>query len=111
MTKQEYLLQKLQEECAEVIQIASKINRFGLLSFNPDDPKKTTNSQLLAKEIIDLQTIISMVGCEGMMPAMSGREVGNALLLEEEKILEYMEISRNLGTLDKEPEQQTQPQD
>jgi hypothetical protein len=32
------VLQCLQEECAEVIQAASKISRFGAYSRNPEDP-------------------------------------------------------------------------
>lgn len=41
----------LSEECAEVIQIIGKIQRHGLESFHPEDPNKTINAVLLAKEL------------------------------------------------------------
>ena len=44
----------LQEEAAEVIQIASKILRHGFDSSNPYDSSKTTNQMLLEKELGDL---------------------------------------------------------
>lgn len=47
------VIDKLAEECAEVIQICMKINRFGIDSYHP--VSKLTNSALLTSEIIDLQ--------------------------------------------------------
>lgn len=49
----------LQEECAEVIQIVSKINRFGLYSVNPyDAPPRKTNRDLLTDEVGDIYAMI-----------------------------------------------------
>lgn len=49
----------LQEECAEVIQAISKINRFG---FDGKHPKETkTNSEHLAEELGDLQCMIDLL--------------------------------------------------
>ena len=52
--RQEELLNIMQEECAEIIQVISKIKRFGRNSFHPDDPTKTSNMVLLAREYGDL---------------------------------------------------------
>ena len=41
----------LLEECGEVIQIIGKIQRHGYENFNPFDDDKTTNRQLLEKEM------------------------------------------------------------
>ncbi len=41
----------LSEECAEVIQIISKICRHGYESYHPKDPAKTSNRDLLVQEI------------------------------------------------------------
>lgn len=50
----------LSEECAEIIQIASKIQRFGFESYHPDDPD-TTNRTLLEREIADAMAVIGML--------------------------------------------------
>lgn len=52
-----YLLDKLQEEAAEVIQAVSKIRRFGENSTHPD--RKTTNKQDLVIEVEDLMAILA----------------------------------------------------
>ena len=44
----------LAEECAEVQQIVSKIIRHGFDSYNPYDENKTSNRELLEKELGDL---------------------------------------------------------
>lgn len=52
-----YLLDKLQEEAAEVIQAVSKIRRFGESNAHPD--RKTTNKQDLVIELEDLLAILA----------------------------------------------------
>ena len=52
----QYLLDKLQEEAAEVIQAVSKIRRFGAQNHHPD--RQTTNLQELENELEDLLAII-----------------------------------------------------
>lgn len=53
----QYLLDKLQEEAAEVIQAVSKIRRFGEHNHHPERTK--TNLQELGNEVEDLLAIIS----------------------------------------------------
>ena len=52
-----WLLDKLQEEAAEVIQAVSKIRRFGEKSNHPD--RTTTNHQELIIELEDLLAILA----------------------------------------------------
>lgn len=52
LERNDEILTILAEECAEVIQMCSKIRRFGL-----DAP----NKELLAKELADLQCMIDLV--------------------------------------------------
>jgi NTP pyrophosphatase (non-canonical NTP hydrolase) len=52
-----YLLDKLQEEAAEVIQAVSKIRRFGEHNKHPD--RETTNKQELIIELEDLLAILA----------------------------------------------------
>lgn len=55
------VLQCLQEECAEVIQIASKINRFGPFSKNPEDSNSLSNIELLHQELGDVYAILEIL--------------------------------------------------
>jgi NTP pyrophosphatase (non-canonical NTP hydrolase) len=50
-------LAMLAEECGEVIQIVSKIQRHGYDSWHPDDPLKTTNRAMLRKEVTDIAAV------------------------------------------------------
>ena len=52
-----YLLDKLQEEAAEVIQAVSKIRRFGENNSHPE--RKTTNKQELVTELEDFLAILA----------------------------------------------------
>ena len=54
-----YLLDKLQEESAEVIQAVSKIRRFGITNKHPD--RTTTNLQDLINELEDLLAIVGVL--------------------------------------------------
>lgn len=49
----------LQEECAEVIQAVSKINRFGLDNLKPGKPK--TNREHLEEELGDMLAMIDIM--------------------------------------------------
>jgi NTP pyrophosphatase (non-canonical NTP hydrolase) len=53
------ILTILQEECAEVIQAVSKINRFGLTGLQPNG--KFTNKENLENEIGDVLTMIDLL--------------------------------------------------
>lgn len=44
---------KVIEECSEVIKAICKARRFGWANYHPDDPTKTTNIELVKREIID----------------------------------------------------------
>lgn len=55
--KIQYLICKLQEEAAEVIQAVSKINRFGEDNRHPD--RTTTNKQELIGELEDFLAILA----------------------------------------------------
>ena len=55
----QYLICKLQEEAAEVIQAVSKINRFGEQNKHPD--RATTNKQELVQELEDFLAILAVL--------------------------------------------------
>ena len=51
---------RLQEECAEVIQVLCKIQRFGISDHRPDE--KLTNLDKLHQEVADVQVCIENLG-------------------------------------------------
>lgn len=53
----QWLLDKLQEEAAEVIQAVSKVRRFGDQNHHPD--RETTNKDELLAELTDLLAILA----------------------------------------------------
>lgn len=55
-TRTQYLLDKLQEEAAEIIQAVSKIRRFGKDNHHPE--RTQTNLEELVAELEDLQAIV-----------------------------------------------------
>jgi len=50
--------EKLAEECAEVIQVCMKIQRFGLDDHNPLKKQKKTNRERISEEIADVENAI-----------------------------------------------------
>lgn len=57
-TDQKYYLGVLQEEAAEIIQIVSKILRFGPDDYSPFDNKQVKNRNALVNEIAHLNAIV-----------------------------------------------------
>ena len=57
--REQEILNITSEECAEVIQAISKINRFGLDNFKPGKPK--TNQEHLEEELGDLLAMIDLL--------------------------------------------------
>lgn len=59
MNKEKEILLIAQEECAEVIQAISKINRFGLDAKHPD--RVESNREHLTEEIGDLLAMVELM--------------------------------------------------
>lgn len=82
-------LDLIQEECSEIIQVISKIRRFGLESCNPYDSDRKTNRRLLNDELGDLALLIRY---------LEDKDVIDNLLIEDrikwktEKIKKYTTI-------------------
>ena len=96
MTKTEYLLTCLAEECAEVAQRASKAVRFGVMEIQPGQPY--TNKERLADEINDLETIVEMLKDHGVnlwVPHAEGRRNQ-----KKAKVHQFMVYSKEMGVLE-----------
>lgn len=89
MTREQYLLDVLAEECAEVAQRASKAIRFGL-----DETQagwSVTNRQRLEQELGDLVGVMNMLGLKPDLDAVAKKA---------EKVERYMGYSRDLGLVE-----------
>lgn len=82
------------EECAEVQQACSKALRFGIDTANDKDQ--------INKEINDVEAIIHMLYVEQILPLPKWNESRKLRHKKEAKVLRYMKVSEELGTLDKE---------
>ncbi len=89
MTREQYILNCLAEECAEVAQRASKAIRFGMDEIQPG--QEHDNKTRLEAELGDLMGVCDMLG---IVPRLGEREAKAA------RVERYMELSRSLGRLD-----------
>lgn len=90
MTRQEELLVILQEECAEVIQAASKCRRFGI--DNMYSKGTGTQRENLTKELGDLQCMIELCIDRGIVEKA---DVDAAVLNKQEKLKEFSNLYRD----------------
>jgi NTP pyrophosphatase (non-canonical NTP hydrolase) len=86
---QEECLNLLQEECAEVIQAASKIKRFGLVGKRLDSD---TNLNNLETELGDVLALIELVVDSGLGVTQQG--------IEKAKTAKFERLSRYMHTWD-----------
>lgn len=85
IARQSELLGLLQEECAETVQVASKIGRFGMESCHPND-LTVNNRQMLEQEIADIQAIIYLLIDEGFI---SSNNIQAGFVKKMEKLRAY----------------------
>jgi len=83
---QQEILECLIEECAEVIQRATKMQRFGIEETQPDQPY--SNMQRLSIEIGDLMEIIGWASSVGLVDSDI---VKNQMPLKREKLKKYLQ--------------------
>jgi hypothetical protein len=83
------------EECAEVQQACSKALRFGLDSKCPISGM--TNRLYIEDEVTDMACVVAAMEAMNILPVATTEKQVTAKSL---KIMEYMDISRGLGTLE-----------
>jgi hypothetical protein len=109
MTRFDYLLVKLQEECAEVIQRVCKIQRFGIDEIQPEQPISRDNGSRLKDELRDLIAVLDMLEDEGFVllgdPLLNGLVRGaSEITSRRERIEKYIRYSMELNLLDVPPQ-------
>ncbi len=99
MTKEEYLLTCLQEECNETGQRAAKAVRFGLEEVQPDNNQLLTNAQRLVYEFNDLLAVMEVMQSEGIIDNIYDRD---AVALKKIKIQDWFRYAKKeAGTIDR----------
>ncbi|MFA5349080.1 MAG: hypothetical protein WC309_01760 [Candidatus Paceibacterota bacterium] len=93
MNLKEHLLQTLQEECAEVIQAASKINRFGDKGTYPDG---TGNIEKLEQEYNDLIAVVELLKENTDIRIYEDIRLIN---LKKAKVMLHCEVAKNNNAL------------
>jgi hypothetical protein len=92
MTRLEYLIGVMGEECSEIAQMTSKMNRFGPGEIFPDQP--LTNAERTHLEIDDLMALIEMLNDEfnfGYRPNQ------DRIKQKKLKVEKYFKYSQSLG--------------
>lgn len=99
MTRTEYLLTCMAEECNEVAQRASKALRFGLHEVQPG--QELTNAARIIQEWVDLVAVVEfMLADEGILNLKSfAGNFDSMILAKKEKVEKFMAYSKELGTL------------
>lgn len=98
MNRREYLLNKLIQECAEVIQAATKCKEFGMLDIWPIG--STTNEDKLQTEYLELTAVMAMVKEECLAtPEFSVEKSREIMIKKVDKVNHWSEYSRERGCL------------
>ena len=97
MTKKQFLLFKLMEECAEVTHRASKQLQFGKDEIQKD--QKESNAHRLKAETLDLRVMIYLLEEESEIPTCTMEEFHAAVNRKKVKLQTYLNLSTSLGQL------------
>src|ERR1700680_2548271 len=97
MTKEQFLLMKLAEECAEVAQRCTKQIQFGKFEMQKD--QTLTNSERLKGEILDFIAMVGLLQQASEITPWTNKEYKVAFKAKKEKLQKYLDLSAKLGQL------------
>lgn len=98
MTRDQYYLLKLAEECSEVSQRALKQIQFGRDEVQKGQDK--TNAERLVSEIMDLITVIDILEKEKIIGFMEWDDTAEHMSKKKDKMEKFMTYSRELGRVE-----------
>lgn len=105
LTRTEYLLVKVTEECHEVGQRAAKALTFGLTEIYQGgadsayrNPGQLTSAEVLMQEFADLSAVVDMLQEMGALP-VNVEEFQRQMVAKRVKLEKYMALSRARGIL------------
>lgn len=85
------------EECSEIIQVLSKIMRFGLYNNHPDRPSETNKDDLI-KEYYQFQAVMEKIFFENQIKP-SNVEIDTIKAKKLDKMGKWLEVSKKEGTI------------
>lgn len=94
MTKQEWLLTQLADECVEAAQRCHKAIQFGLNEVQ--EGQELTNADRLHQELTDIHAVIEMLANQNMI---SEYFLSSAVLTKKQKVLKHMEYAIQIGII------------
>lgn len=97
MTKEQFLLLKLAEECMEVAQRASKQIQFGKEEIQKG--QLSTNAERLKGELLDLFVIVKMLEETDQISTIAYDEFEQAYKDKKQKLQKYLDLSKTLNQL------------
>lgn len=98
MTREQYLLIQMAEECNEIAQRCIKAARFGLHEVQPGQYK--TNARRIFEEVCDFEAVKGMLEEEGSLPHWP-EEVSRLLDKKVDKVLKYLEYAKEQGQVER----------
>lgn len=81
----------LTEECCETGQIVQKIHRFGMAEYNGDDPNKTTNRELLEREV---GHVLCMVEVLTHLGVLRPEKLAAGIRMKHEKLRKFSPLTK-----------------
>lgn len=96
MTKNQHLLVKVSEECAEISQVACKAIIFGPKNHAPGD-YDTDNANDIITEYYQLTAIIEMLQEEKVLPIYDEEKINDIKSDKKSRIKSWMKYSDKLG--------------
>lgn len=97
LTKPEYLLNLVMEECAEVAQRCSKAKRFGL---EERQPGHYNNAERIILELIDLTETVDELIDEGYLKMPEGVELEVLRVARRQKMAKYLARAQAEGRVE-----------
>lgn len=97
ITKIDYLLSSLGEECGELQQAIGKALRFGLLDFNPYDLERKTNWVNLRQELHDIISVYELLCDEFDRVEEIDRDL---IRLKKAKVDKWLKHAEELGRIE-----------
>jgi hypothetical protein len=97
MSRADYLLSHLAQECNEVAIRCTKAQMFGLDEVQPEQP--LTNRELIAEELADLYAMVDELQRSGYLPVFAERDHAARISAKQRKAMHFRGHSRELGRL------------
>lgn len=104
MNRIQFLINKLVQECSELTKDATKMSMFGVNSYDPNDPLKKPNIELVVEEFMDVMSAFEMLvdelDCKDQVQLLKDPEVARDFIkLKKMKTEHYYNVCLNLGSV------------